>query len=428
MLEDPAPEPLRSRVRLLWARYGRWSGPVLRLGSYGWAYAAQFTLTLILGVDVFAVYVAATALGMVGAYGSMAGVTDLLARQWTWLSARRTHMWGTLMRFVGPRLLLAFVVPALLALVMERQGLIHASGDAPFWLLVGAFGVMTVTVDVCGVLLACLGRPSFHLIVSNGLLGTAFFAASGWTLFADGRPDVLALHVGAQIVTLTLVGAWLFRCLLRTVHENEMKNLETPERPDLRMGVTVTAVHMLEILRNHLPILMIQAVFHSALAAAVVASLRFSRSADVMTSLVIAQYTRAIVSGGREALEANHAQAQRLCVVLTGAAMIPLAGMILVLCHREGLGMGPTLFVTGMIAAAGVLRQMTTVEIWIAKVATDPGPALRVGVAVEAIRFAVFALAATFGNVYAVVAVLVAHDLLLLAAMLNLSKKSHGHA
>ena len=71
------------RLMILQARYGRRAGPVLRLASYGWAYAAQFALTLAIGVDAFAIYVAATALGMIGGYGSMAGVSDLLTRQWT---------------------------------------------------------------------------------------------------------------------------------------------------------------------------------------------------------------------------------------------------------------------------------------------------------------------------------------------------------
>lgn len=428
MLEDPVEEPPKALLTLLWERYGHWSGPVLRLGSYGWAYAAQFALTLVLGVEAFAVYVAATALGMLGAYGAMAGVTDLLTRQWGWLSARRSHLTSTLIRFVAPRLTLAFLAPAVLALALERAGLIQSSGVAWFWLLVGTFGLLSVTIDVAGVLLACLGRPSFHLITANGLLGLSFFAAAAWALMEGGRPDVVLFHVLAQLAALGIILTWLWRLMSRAVAENEASLATPPERPDLRMGVTVTSVHVLEILRNHLPILAIQAAFQNPVGAALVASLRFSRAADVMGVLAIAQYTRAFLAGEQSDFAVTRRRAQGLCMGLTTAAMLPIAGVVVVLCGREGLDPATTAFIATVVVGSGVLRQLTTIEIWIAKVLTDPAPALRIGVLVEISRFAVFGAMALWAGLGAAALALVAHDALLLAAMLKLGQKARRNA
>ena len=362
MVDEPPAATRFSTARAVWERHGHLSGPTLRLVSYGWAYAAQFALTLVLGVDVFAVYVAATALGMLGGYGAMAGATDLLTRQWPWLISRRINLTRTMLRFVLPRVGLAFVVPAGLAFALERLGFIQSSGVESFWLLVGVFGALTVVVDVWGVLLACLGRPSFHLIVSNGLLGLSFFLACGFALARGDRPDVVLFHVVSQVVALGVITAWLGRLLWRATAEAEAAGNPEPERPDLRMGVTVTAVHVLEIARAHLPVILIQAAFHSALASAVVAGLRFSRAAGVMSNLAIAQHTRSVVTGGPHAVEAARRGAHRLCLVLTGVALAPITVVVVVLCGRQGLGLGETAFVAAVIVTGALLRQGATIE------------------------------------------------------------------
>ena len=58
------------------------------------------------------------------------------------------------------------------------------------------------------------------------------------------------------------------------------------------------------------------------------------------------------------------------------------------------------------------------------KIVNDPGPALRIGLIVEAIRFLSFALFASFGGLYASVAALVVCDAALLTAMLRLREKA----
>jgi hypothetical protein len=428
MLKVSSHKPPASRLWALRHRIKHWTGPGMRLGSYGWAYASQFALTMVLGVDAFAIYAAATALGMLGAYGSMAGVTDLLTRQWTWLASRKANLTRTLIRFVAPRLALAFLAPAALTFIMERLGLIRATGTTEFFLLVGGFGLLSVTIDLCGVLLACLGRPSFHVITSNGLLGASFFSAAGWAMFGDGHPDAVVFQVGSQMIALAVIATWLAVLMGRALRENAADAEVASSPANLRLGVTVTAVHVLEIVRAHLPTLLIQAAFQSATASAMVASLRFSRAADVMSVLAVAQHTRAIVSGSREEAQAHYRRAQNLCLTLTLFAMVPIGTVVVTLCLRENLGLGPTAFVTAMIVGSAVIRQFTSIQIWMAKVVNDPSPALRIGLLIEAGRFAGFAMVAATGNLYAAVAVLVASDALLLVAMLNLGKKTLRHA
>lgn len=413
-----------ARLRGLRVRWGLWAGPVLRLGSYGWAYVAQFVLTLTIGVDRFAVYVAATALGMMGAYGAMAGVSDILTRQWVWLTARRAHLWHTLLRFVIPRLLLAFAVPAVLATVLERYGWIQPSGAANFWLLVGGFGLLSVTIDLCGVMLACLGRPSLQVIVSNGLLGASFFTAAIMARFGHGlQPDVVLFHVAAQVAALVIVATELFRNMKQVLHVNERAAVPSSGRPGARISVTVTGVHALEILRAHLPILLIQGVFQSAAASALVASIRFSRAVDVMSVLAIAQNTRDIISGGPMEIANGHRRARRLCLLLATAAMIPVIGVVTILCHKAGLAWDAILLTLVLVATSSIIRQVTAIEIWMSKVVKDPAPALRAGVTIEILRFLSFALVAALGGLYASVATMVLCDAILLIAMLRLSRK-----
>lgn len=427
MLDDQSLELSASRLQVLRDHLTRWAGPGLRLGSYGWAYAAQFALMLVLGVDAFAIYVAATALGMLGAYGSMAGVTDLLTRQWIWLSSREANLSRTLVRFVAPRLALAFVAPALLAFVLERQGMIRATGEAELWLMVGVFGILSVTIDLCGVMLACLGRPSFHLVASNGLLGASFFAAAAWAVFGEGIPDVVMFHIASQASALAIIATWLAVLLKRTLSENAMKAEHMSSPPSLQLSVTVTAIHVLEIVRAHLPVLLIQATFQSATASALVASFRFSRAADVMSALAVAQYTRAIVSGSWEQAQAHHRRVQRLCLALTLAAMVPIGSMVVTLCMRQSLGLAETLFVAAVIVGSAVIRQTIAIETWMVKVINDPRPALKVGLVIETARFAAFATVAFMGNLYAAVAVLLVSDIMLLAVMLKLGKRANRH-
>ena len=410
------------------AEAAKWSGPTLRLASYGWGYAAQFALTLALGVNHFAAYVAATALGMMAAYTSMAGVSDLLARQWSWLSSSRERLVSALVRLVAPRLILAFAAPALLAALLEHNGLIETFDQAAFWLVVGTFGILSVLIDLCGVMLACLGRPSFHIIVSNGLLGTSFFIAVGLSFANPGfRPDLVLFHVGSQVAALMIVIAYLVPALKATLAANATSSAPSRAPLGLQMGVMVTAVHILEIARAHLPVLLIQASFQSTIAAALVSSLRFSRAADVMSTLAIAQYTKAIIHEPREGVRTFHAKAQRLCLALTLAATLPIAAVIIVLCQREGLPVAITASIAGLVILSCVLRQITAIEIWIAKVVADPAPALGIGLAIECIRFATFfAIVAANGGVFLAVAALVMCDGALLLAMLRLGRNARS--
>ena len=82
----------------------------------------------------------------------------------------------------------------------------------------------------------------------------------------------------------------------------------------------------------------------------------------VMGVLAIAQHTRDIISGRPGAVELGHRRAQRLCLALTAAAMIPIAAVIVTLCREAGLGWGVTSLIAGMIVASGMLRQLTSIE------------------------------------------------------------------
>lgn len=396
--------------------------------TYGWGYLAQISLTLVLGVESFAVYIAATSLGMVGAYVSMAGVSDLLTRQWPWLVASKANFLATMARFVGPRLLLALVIPCLLAFTLERLNLITPSSDLPFWLIVGIFGLLAVVIDLLGGMLTCLGHPSVHVISSNGMLGIAFFAAAGWT-FLDGKPrvDVVLFHITSQVLAIAIILCWLAPALRRALNNVSDTELEHT-RPDLHLSAKVTLLHSLEILRAHLPVLLIQAMFHSTLTAAVIASMRFSRAADVMNNLALSQYTRAFVTGPRSDLPKLRSRTQYLCLVMTLIAMGPLAGVIYIICMREGVALSSTSLILGMIVASSLVRQATAIEIWMAKVLFDPGPALKAGLITEILRFSMVTLIAQLGGrLELAVAAMVLCDIVLLVAMLRLSRRSLSH-
>lgn len=147
-----------------------------------------------------------------------------------------------------------------------------------------------------------------------------------------------------------------------------------------------------------------------------------------MGTLAIAQYTRSIVSGGGQGIEASHDRARRLALGLALVATFPVVIVVVVICLKGSLSLASTTYIAGVIAASAIVRQVTAVEIWMAKVAYRPGPALRVGVALEMVRFCAFVLIALTGNIYVAVLGLLACDVLLLGMMLKLGKKSRHHA
>lgn len=401
---------------------GQWFGPIARLGSYGWAYAAQFLLTLALGLEAFAAYVTATALAMLLAYSSMAGVSDIMTRKWPEFSVDRVQFISAVRRFLIPRLIGTLIFTGLISYIILSYGFADDNGSQSLWVFIALFGLLAVSIDLIGAVLACLGKPSAHAIVSNGLLGAAFFAGSiyAWSI-GTISVNVILLHIFAQIAALILISGYLLLSIrdhYRSVNPHKF-TYNTGEKR--RFSGTVTLIHVIEISRAHLPVLLLQAAFQSAVSVALITSIRFSRAADVMSVLAIAQYTKRIISDRDVAR--GHVMIRRLCLILTSFAMVPLGIMIGYLCKSSGLDWETSILITSIVLASGILRQFIAVEVWMSKIVFNPINALKVNVSVEAFRLLLFFAVSTTGSVFASVLTFVLADILLIVLMLNLTSK-----